>query len=66
MLKVLQQGLLTKIPFCPYARLGGMIGERLARAAFAVLTKFSQNMESFMHLSVKLLNVPDVAELEGD
>ena len=48
---MLQAALLTRMPF---ARLGGPNGERLARAAFAVLVKFSQNTQTFMQLSVKL------------
>ena len=54
-LKVLQQGLLTKRPPCMFARLGGPTGERLTRAAFAVLVKFSLSMDSFLKLSEKLV-----------
>ena len=53
-LKVLQEGLLLGMPMhlrMAFGRLGGPKGERLARAAFAVLTKFSQNSKSFMILS---------------
>ena len=40
-LEVLQQSLLTKVPFCPFARLGAEAGMKLTRAAFAVMLKFS-------------------------
>ena len=63
---MLQQGLLTKVPFCPFARLGGPTGERLARVAFAVLIKFSLNTEIFLSLSARLSEEALGLEEEGD
>jgi len=49
-IKQLQQILEKKIPFVPYARLGGPDGMRLSRAAFAVMIKFSEFFEDFQNM----------------
>ena len=46
-LDVLQQALLTKIPFCPFARLGGQSGSDISRAAFSVIIKFTESTSTF-------------------
>ena len=47
---MLQQLLERKIPMVVYARLSGEDGMRLSRAAFAVMIKFSEFFEEFVHL----------------
>ena len=49
-IEVLQAFLTTKIPFSPVARVGGADGMRLARAAFSVILKFSEQTEAFKSL----------------
>ena len=44
---VLQEALLKKQPFCPFARLGGAEGMRMTRAAFGLMLKFSENIQRF-------------------
>jgi hypothetical protein len=44
----LQQTLEKKIPFVPYARLGGADGMRMTRAAFSVMIKFSEFFDDFL------------------
>ena len=39
-----------KVPFVPYARLGGVDGLRTSRAAFSVMIKFSEFFEDFVAL----------------
>ena len=46
----LQQILEKKVPFVPYARLGGVDGLRTSRAAFSVMIKFSEFFEDFVAL----------------
>lgn len=48
-MKVLQQGLVSKEPMI--ARIGGDWGLKLTRACFAVMLKFSDNIEEFMKLT---------------
>ncbi len=43
----MQQILERKVPFVPYARLGGNDGMRLSRAAFSVMIKFSEFFDDF-------------------
>lgn len=50
-LGVLQQGLATKQPMVPFARLGGPWGTKLSRAAFSAMLKFTDNFESFLRLA---------------
>ena len=50
-LNVLQQGLLKKVPMCPYARLGGNDGTRLTRAAFSAMLKFCDKIDAFIKLA---------------
>ena len=47
---VLQQGLVTKQPPCFFARVGGPWGMRLTRAAFALMIKFSSNVDQITKL----------------
>ena len=49
-----------------FARLGQKMGERLTKAAFAVLLKFSLNVDSFIKLSEKLVCLSQEVEGEGD
>jgi hypothetical protein len=42
----LQSFLETKRPFVPHARLGGIDGMRMSRAAFGVMVKFSDLTDS--------------------
>jgi len=60
----LQNGLETRQPFVPYARLAGADGMRLSRAAFAVMIKFSEFFSDFSGM------VDEVdfqwSQLEGD
>jgi hypothetical protein len=42
----LQNFLETKRPFVPHARLGGIDGMRMSRAAFGVMVKFSDLTDS--------------------
>jgi hypothetical protein len=49
-LDVLHQALLTKVPMCAFARLGGDEGSRITRAAFAVILKFSDSIKEFEDL----------------
>ena len=58
--------MLTKRPPCIFARLGGQTGERLSRAAFAVLLKFSLSIDSFLKLSATLVAAESQVEREGD
>ena len=44
---VLHQALITKVPMCTFARLGGEEGGRISRSAFAVILKFSDSLEDF-------------------
>jgi len=37
----------TKIPMVPHARMGGVDGLRMSRAAFAVMIKFSDLLDDF-------------------
>ena len=53
-----------KVPFVPYARLGGQDGMRLSRAAFAVMIKFSEFFEDFISLVDEIDLKMD--ELDGD
>jgi hypothetical protein len=46
-IQYLQQILEKKVPFVPYARLGGEDGMRISRAAFSVMIKFSEFFEDF-------------------
>ena len=58
-LQVLHQALLTKIPMCAFARIGGEYGMQISRAAFAVILKFTEkifNFEAFCD-NVKLMAV---------
>lgn len=47
---VLQQGLLTKQPMNPIARMGGGDGMTLSRAAFATMLKFCDKLDVFLKL----------------
>lgn len=47
---MLQSFLERKVPMVPYARLSGEDGLRLSRASFAVMIKFSEYFEEFVHL----------------
>ena len=53
-IQVLQEGLLTKIPFCPFARLGADAGMKLTRAAFAVMLKFSDQAQVLLNLMTQI------------
>ena len=58
-LQVLHQALLTKIPMCAFARIGGESGMQISRAAYAVILKFTEkifNFEAFCD-NVKLMAV---------
>lgn len=46
----MQQFLERKVPFVPYARLGGADGMRLSRAAFALMIKFSEFFDDFQNM----------------
>ena len=63
-LGMLQSFLERKIPMVPYARLSGEDGLRLSRATFAVMIKFSEFFDEFVHI------VNDIemnwVDLEGD
>lgn len=50
-LDALHQALLTKVPMCAFARLGGEDGGRISRAAFAVILKFSDSLPDFEGLT---------------
>lgn len=50
-LEVLQQALLTKVPMCAFARLGGVDGYKISRAAFAVMVKPTQSELDFESLN---------------
>lgn len=60
----LQQFLERKVPFVPYARLGGADGMRLSRASFAVMIKFSEFFEDFIAMVDEVDLLWD--QLEGD
>lgn len=63
---VLQAGLLKKVPMCPFARLGGEDGLRLARAAFAVSLKFQSHDHTFSMLMQEYEGLEeDYDSLEG-
>ena len=47
---VLQHALMTKIPISPVARIGGEMGMKLTRAAFAVMIKCTDNVHNFLRL----------------
>ena len=47
---LLQQALLTKRPICAVARIGGDMGMRLTRSAFAVIIKCTDSMQGFLRL----------------
>ena len=49
-ISLLQHALRTKQPMCPFANLGGRFGNRLSRAAFSVLLKFSDGISAFHKL----------------
>ena len=67
-LDVLQQGLVTKQPMVPFARLGGEWGFKLSRAAFSAMLKFTDNFESFLRLTEAISKTSqDIGEEEqGD
>jgi len=44
---ILQESLKNKRPMVPHAQIGGEDGMRLCRAAFAVIVKFSNQLENF-------------------
>ena len=48
---MLQQGLVTKQPMVPTARIGGEWGSKLTRAAFSTMIKFSDSFDSFLRLT---------------
>ena len=50
-LSVLDQALRTKVPMCPFARLGGDAGAEISRAAFAAIVKFTESCMSFEALN---------------
>lgn len=60
----MQQLLEKKVPFVPYARIGGLDGLRLSRAAFAVIIKFSEFFDDFISLIDEIDLKTD--ELKGD
>ena len=41
---------MTKFPISPVARIGGEMGMKLTRAAFAVMIKCTDNVHSFLRL----------------
>ena len=49
-LEVLQQSLISKVPFCPFARLGADAGLKLTRGALAVILKFSDQIQVLLNL----------------
>ena len=66
-LDVLQQGILSKVPPCPFARVAGENGLKLTRAAFAAILKHSEQLESFKNLSLEVESCETdlAAEAEG-
>jgi hypothetical protein len=54
-----------KTPICHYAKLAGDDGFRLTRAAFGVLLKYSESMESFLNFSILVQEIDLEIDLDA-
>ena len=61
---LMQHKLQTKVPFCPFARLGGNDGMKLARAAFAAILKMTDNIYDFETLVASVNDLDDLVRLD--
>ena len=54
-----------KTPICNYAKLAGDDGLRLTKAAFGVLLKFSESIDSFLKFSILVQEIDLEIDLDA-